>query len=327
VESLEALPLLVLAVLTPSELTWKSKTGLVMAKERIGFIGLGIMGSPMCRNILNAGFPLVVNDVATAPMEALAKLGAATAASPAELAREADILITCLPNADIVEQVVTGENGILAGSTAGQVYVDMTTNYPPVSVALAERLAGHGIGMLDAPVSGGSGGAEAGTLSIMCGGATAVFDRCMPVFEAMGQRITLMGESVGMGGYAKLTNQIMVSIHFASLAEALVFAAKAGLDMKKLIPALEAGWANSTVLNVKAPQILARDFTPVGTVAVQHKDLSYITRSMEDMGIDLPFCGQIKAMYEQLIDQGKSGIDQMALIHLFEAMAGVEVKA
>jgi len=298
-----------------------------MAQERIGFIGLGIMGTPMCRNILKAGFPLVVNDVLAAPMEALAKLGAATAASPAELARQTDIIITCLPNADIVEQVVTGADGILTGASAGQVYVDMTTNYPPVSVAMAERLAAQGIAMLDAPVSGGSGGAEAGTLSIMCGGAPAVFDRCQPVLEAMGQRITLMGESVGAGGYAKLTNQIMVSIHFASIAEALVFAAKAGLDMNKLIPALEAGWANSTVLNVKAPRILARDFTPIGTVAVQHKDLNYITRSMEDMGIDLPFCSQIKAMYEELIEQGKSGVDQMALIHLFEKMAGVEVKA
>lgn len=298
-----------------------------MAKERIGFIGLGIMGNPMCRNILKAGFPLVVNDISTEAMEALGQWGASSAASPAEVARQSDIIITCLPNADIVEHVVGGDNGILAGASGGQVYVDMTTNYPPVSEALAKRLAGDGIDMLDAPVSGGSAGAEAGTLSIMCGGAPGVFDRCRPVFEAMGQRITLMGESVGAGGYAKLTNQIMVSIHFASLAEALVFAAKAGLDMKKLIPALEAGWANSTVLNVKAPRILARDFTPVGTVAVQHKDLTYISRSMEDMGIDLPFCGQIKAMYEQLIDQGKSDIDQMALIHLFEKMAGVEVKA
>lgn len=298
-----------------------------MAKERIGFIGLGIMGSPMCRNLLKAGFPLVVNDVASAPMEALAKLGAGTAASPAEVARQSDIVIACLPSAEVVEQVVTGENGILAGASAGQAFVDMTTNYPPVSVALAKTLTAQGIDMLDAPMSGGRAGAEGGTLSIMCGGPQAVFDRCRPVLEAMGKRITLMAEFVGAGGYAKLTNQIMVSIHFASIAEALVFAAKAGLDMNKLIPALEAGWANSTVLNVKAPQILARDFSPIGTVAVQHKDLSYITRSMADMGIELPFCPQIKALYERLIEQGKAGIDQMALIQLFEDMAGVEVKA
>jgi 2-hydroxy-3-oxopropionate reductase len=159
----------------------------------------------------------------------------------------------------------------------------------------------------------------------MCGGPSKTFERCMPVFQAMGKRITLMGEKVGAGGYAKLTNQIMVSIHLASVAEAFVFAKKAGLDLEKLVPALEAGWANSTVLNVKAPKVLKNDYSPVGTVRVQHKDLSYILRAMKSLGMELPLCPQIHAMYQQLIDQGQDGIDQMALIRIFEKAGGVSM--
>jgi 3-hydroxyisobutyrate dehydrogenase-like beta-hydroxyacid dehydrogenase len=241
------------------------------------------------------------------------------------VARAAEIVMACLPSADVVEAVVRGKAGVLAGCRTGQVFVDMTTSFPAASQTVAARLAERGVEMLDAPVSGGNKGAQEGTLSIMVGGPAAVFERCRPVFEAMGRCITLMGERVGMGGYAKLTNQIMVSIHLASVAEALVFAARAGLPMDRLIPALEAGWANSTVLNVKAPKVLARDFSPVGTVRVQHKDLSYILRTGEELGVALPYCREIHAMYQRLIDQGKEGVDQMALIHLFEEMSGVEV--
>lgn len=293
--------------------------------ERLGFLGLGIMGTPMTENLLKAGFAVTVFDTDQAKVEAAAAHGATPANSPAEVARESDIILACLPNAEVVEAVVTGADGILAGCREGQVFVDMTTSYPAASAALATRLSRSGVAMLDAPVSGGSGGAREGTLSIMAGGDPVVYARCLPVLEAMGRRITLMGAEVGMGGYAKLTNQIMVSMHLASVAEGLTFAAKAGLDMEKLIPALEAGWANSTVLNVKAPKVLERDFDPVGTVRVQHKDLTYILKAEEELGISLPYCKEIHAQYQMLIDQGKEGLDQMALIHLFEAMAGVEV--
>jgi len=293
--------------------------------EKLGFLGLGIMGNPMSRNLLKAGFELSVFDVDAAKVAALVKQGAKASASPAAMAGQVDIMVACLPNADIVEKVVSGENGILAGCRKGQVFVDMTTNYPDASIAVAERLAAKGVSMLDAPVSGGNMGAEQATLSIMCGGSRQAFGRCMPVFQAMGKRITLMGEKVGAGGYAKLTNQIMVSIHLASVAEAFVFAKKAGLDLDKLVPALEAGWANSTVLNVKAPKILKNDYSPVGTVRVQHKDLSYILRAMESLGMKLPLCPQIHAMYQQLIDQGQEGADQMALIRVFERIGGVNM--
>jgi 3-hydroxyisobutyrate dehydrogenase-like beta-hydroxyacid dehydrogenase len=201
----------------------------------------------------------------------------------------------------------------------------MTTNYPEASIAVEKKLAAKGVQMIDAPVSGGNVGAEQGTLSIMCGGPQDAYERCMPVFQAMGKRITLMGEQVGAGGYAKLVNQIMVSIHLASVAEAFVFAKKAGLDLEKLVPALEAGWANSMVLNVKAPKILNSDYSPVGTVRVQHKDLSYLLRTMESLDMKLPLCPQIHAMYQQLIDRGEEGVDQMALIRIFEELGGVKM--
>lgn len=293
--------------------------------EKLGFLGLGIMGTPMCRNLLKAGFELTVFDVDPAKVAALVKEGATAAATPKQMAEQVDIVVACLPNADVVDRVVSGNDGLIEGCRAGQIFVDMTTNYPEASIAVEKKLAAKGVQMLDAPVSGGNVGAEQGTLSIMCGGPKDAYERCLPVFRAMGQRITLMGEQVGAGGYAKLVNQIMVSIHLASVAEAFVFAKKAGLDLEKLVPALEAGWANSMVLNVKAPKILDNDYSPVGTVRVQHKDLSYILRTMESLDMKLPLCPQIHAMYQKLIDDGQEGLDQMALIRVFEELGGVRM--
>lgn len=293
--------------------------------ERLGFLGLGIMGGPMTRNLVKAGFAVTVFDVDGEKVKAAEADGARSAPDPAGVARESDIVIACLPSAEVVDKVVNGPGGLLEGCREGQLFVDTTTSYPAASKQVAQALAAKGVTMLDAPVSGGSKGAQDGTLSIMAGGAPADFERARPALEAMGKRITLMGEQVGAGGYAKLVNQIMVSIHLASVAEAFTFAAKAGLDLHKLVPALEAGWANSTVLNVKAPKILARDYSPVGTVRIQHKDLSYINRTADELGIELTFCPRIQAMYQKLIDAGQEGVDQMALIHLFEEAAGVEV--
>jgi 2-hydroxy-3-oxopropionate reductase len=172
---------------------------------------------------------------------------------------------------------------------------------------------------LDAPVSGGEQGAIDGTLSIMVGGTTEALERARPLLEVLGSKITHFGVDIGSGGYAKLANQIMVSIHLASVAEAFVFARKACLDLAQLVEALEAGWANSTVLQVKAPKILADDYSPVGTVTIQHKDLSYIMETAKDLGVDLPLSPVIKKMYERLIEAGEADRDQMALIR---AVAG-----
>jgi 3-hydroxyisobutyrate dehydrogenase-like beta-hydroxyacid dehydrogenase len=295
--------------------------------ERIGFLGLGIMGGPMTRNLLQAGFAVTVFDPDATKVAAVAQAGAQAAPNAAAVARQADVVVACLPSAAIVEQAVAGPGGILEGCRDAQVFVDTTTSYPAASQRVAALLAPRGVAMLDAPVSGGNRGAEEGTLSIMVGGPATAFQRCLPVLEAMGQRITLIGEQVGAGGYAKLTNQIMVSIHLASVAEAFTFAQKAGLDLARLVPALEAGWANSKVLNVKAPKILTRDYSPTGTVRIQHKDLSYINRTAADLGLELQLSPQIQAMYQSLIDAGQEGLDQMALIKIWEQAAGVEVGA
>jgi len=293
--------------------------------EKLGFLGLGIMGGPMTRNLLKAGFAVTVFDVDAAKVRTAVSQGAMAAVSPAEVARQSDIILACLPSAEIVEQSVSGTGGLLEGCRTGQVFVDHTTNFPASSIAVAEKLAAKGVEMLDAPVSGGNMGAEQAALSIMVGGKAAVFERCLPVLNALGKRVVLMGEQVGAGGYAKLVNQIMVSIRLASVAEAFVFAKKAGLDLKKLVSVLEAGWANSTVLNVKAPKILNNDYSPVGTCKIMQKDLSYITRAAAKMGVPVPFSEQVLDMYELLIEQGKGGVDQMALVHLLATEAGVDM--
>ncbi len=219
--------------------------------ERLGFIGLGEMGLPMAENLLKAGFATAVYDVRQERTASIAAQGALAAASPADVAARSDIIVACLPNGDIVQQVVAGKGGILEACREGQVFIDTTTNYPPDSRNLSHTLATAGVGMLDAPVSGGPEGAAAATLSIMVGGETSIFERCLPVLERMGGRITPMGEAVGAGGYAKLANQIMVYLNLVSVLEALAYAERMGLDPEKLLPALQAGHADSVLLRNK----------------------------------------------------------------------------
>lgn len=295
--------------------------------ERVAVIGLGVMGAPMAHNVLRAAMACTVFDLDAERAAPLGSAGATVAASPADAARGADVVLLSLPGREAVEDVLFGPTGVAAGAAAGTVVIDTSTNYPPASAACAQRLAAVGIEMLDAPVSGGRAGAEAATLSVMVGGSAATLARGRAVLQAIGGRITHLGEQVGAGGYGKLANQIFVSIHFAAVAEGLTFAAKAGLDIEALLPALQAGWAASTVLDVKAPQILDRAFDqPVGTVAIQHKDLSYVVASMTDLGIELPLSPLLLAMYEQLLAAGKGALDQISLVELFEARAGVTVQ-
>ncbi len=293
--------------------------------ERLGFIGLGEMGLPMARNLIRAGYPTAVHDVVEERVAELVREGGQAAGSPAEVAAQSTLIVTCLPNGDIVEAVATGEEGILAGhrngSPDGLCLVDTTTNYPPDSLALSRQLAAAEIAMLDAPVSGGPEGAREGTLSIMVGGDPATYARCLPVLQVMGEQITLMGEAVGAGGYAKLANQIMVYLNLISVAEALAYAERVGLEPEKLLPALEAGHANSVLLQNKGAKIAARDWSPQGPVWMGYKDLSYVVKSMEEMGFSLPFIPRVLALMKELVDEGKEGLDQAAVFELFEKMA------
>lgn len=294
--------------------------------EAVGFIGLGIMGTPMARNLMQAGYRVVVYNRTRAKAEHLAAEGAEAVDSPAEVARRADMVITCLADATAVEAVVTDEGGLLEAMGPGQVLIDMTTNSPPVSQKLAGLLAEKGADMLDAPVSGGDVGAIEGTLSIMVGGKEELFERCLPVFRAMGRRITLMGERVGAGGYAKLANQIMVAIHLSSMGEALVFGAKAGLDLNRLAEALAGGMANSEAFRIKLPKVLSGNLEPGARATVQLKDLNYIAQSMESLGISLPVTNLVRDLYQELIDAGHGDEDHSAIVRVFEIRAGVEAR-
>lgn len=295
--------------------------------ESVAVVGLGTMGAPMARNLLRAGWRCAVHDVQPAAVDVLVAEGARRAATPADAARDVDVVLLSLPDADVVDAVLFGSGGVATTVRPGTVVVDTTTGYPPASAAAAARLATQDVGFLDAPVSGGRAGAEAGTLSIMVGGPAATLERAQPVLDVIGARTTHLGEAVGAGGYGKLANQIFVSVHFAAIAEGLTFAARAGLDVEQLVGALEAGWANSTVLGIKAPQILDRAFDrPIGTVAIQHKDLRTIVASMADLGIDLPLSPMLLGMYEELLAEGKAGLDQIALVELFERRAGTVVQ-
>ena len=294
-------------------------------KDTSGFMGIGIMGAPMARNLLKAGYKVVVYNRTRSKAEALAKDGAIVADTPAHLAKGTKIIFACLSDAHAVESVVTGPNGLLESVGPRHIFIDMTTNNPSVSKKLAKILRNKGAEMLDAPVSGGDVGAIEGTLSIMVGGNSSVFKKCLPLFEVLGKRVTHIGNNVGEGGYAKLANQIMVAINLTSMGEALVFGAKAGLDIEKLTKALSGGLANSEVLRVKLQKILSREFTPGGKATVQLKDLNYIHESMKKMGISLPATELVHSLYKKLVKEGHGNEDHSAIIRIFEELANVKV--
>lgn len=295
--------------------------------ERVGVIGLGNMGMPMARNLLRAGYTVACCDMDADRVVTLQAEGATPAASPAELAAQADVILASLPSAAAVIEVVEGADGLVQAGGEGKVFIDTSTIPPPVSERLAGVLEASGTAMLDAPVSGGKAGAAAGTLSIMVGGPAQVFERCRPMLEVLGSRIALLGERVGAGGYAKLVNQIMVGLHMAAMAEAFTFAGRAGVDMQTLLPLLEGGRANSEILRTNAPGVLARSFDPVGEMGplrLMHKDLGCVLEAAQALGVAMPLTPQVHAMYQALIDEGRAETDCMALLYMVERAMGTE---
>ena len=239
----------------------------------VGFIGLGIMGLPMARNVLAAGFPLVVYDLVAAPVDALVASGAQAVTSPAALAAAADVVLLCLPDSPDVEAAMLGEQGVLAGAKPGQVIVDMSTISPVTARKLAEAAVAHGATLLDAPVSGGQVGAANATLSIMVGGDADALEQVRPVLAAMGKTILHLGDS-GAGQVAKACNQLVIAVTIEAVAEALVLAAKAGVDPVKVRAALLGGYAYSRVLEGHGERFLTRNFTPGFRTRLQYKDLN-----------------------------------------------------
>jgi 2-hydroxy-3-oxopropionate reductase len=292
----------------------------------IGFIGLGIMGRPMAKNLLKAGYPLVVHSRSQGPVHELVGVGAKTASSPVAVAEQVEILITMLPNSPDVELVALGKSGIIEADNRRLLFVDMSTISPIVSQKVAKALEPRGIKMLDAPVSGGEKGAIEGTLSIMVGGEKAVTDAVLPVFQAMGKTITHLGP-LGAGGFTKLANQIIVAVNLTALAEALTLAAKAGLDIELTLKALGGGLAGSRCLEQKTPNYLAHTFNPGFKVDLHYKDLGLIMEASRALGVPLPTTAVVQELFNALRQKGRGGLDHSGVITLLEELAGVEVRA
>ncbi|WP_214805649.1 MULTISPECIES: 2-hydroxy-3-oxopropionate reductase [unclassified Exiguobacterium] len=292
--------------------------------QRIGIIGLGIMGKPMALNILRAGYDVKVNDLNVDSVNTLIEAGA-TAASPAEMGATCDIIITMLPASKHVEQVVTGENGVLETATAGTIIIDMSSISPVASVAIAELAAQRGVDMLDAPVSGGEPKAIDGTLSIMVGGKENVFESVKPLLDVIGASVTLVGKN-GSGVTAKLANQIIVNLNIAAMSEALTLAAKAGIDIEKMYHAIRGGLAGSAVLDAKVPLILDRNFVAGGRIDINLKDMTNVMETAHDIGVPLPLSSQLVEIFHALKIDGKAADDHGGIIQYYEKLAHVEVR-
>jgi 2-hydroxy-3-oxopropionate reductase len=290
--------------------------------QAIGFIGLGIMGRPMARNLLKAGHTLVVHSRSRGPVEEIVKAGATAAASPRDVAAQCDVLITMLPNSPEVEQVALGPGGIIEGARRGLIFADMSTISPIVSRKIGAALEPKGVAMLDAPVSGGEKGAIDGTLSIMVGGDKAVFERVLPIFQAMGKTITLLGP-LGFGGFTKLANQIIVAVNLTALAEALTLGKKAGLDRELLLTALAGGLAGSKCLDQKRSNYVSNTYNPGFKIDLHYKDLGLIMESARALGVPLPATAVVQELFSALRVKGRGGLDHSGVITLLEDLAGL----
>jgi 2-hydroxy-3-oxopropionate reductase len=290
----------------------------------VGYIGLGLMGKSIARNILKAGFPLVVHNRSRAAVDELVAEGATAAGSPKEVAAQVDVVFTNLPDTPDVEKVVLGENGILEGAHAGLIYVDNSTIKPAAARRIAETLAEKKVSALDAPVSGGDIGAKNGTLTIMVGGAASALEKVMPVFMAMGKTVTHVGDS-GAGQVAKAANQIMVAAQMVAMGELLVFSKKAGVDPRKVVEAIKAGAAQCWTLDVKPPRLFEGNRNPGFKAHMQLKDLKIILDTAREY--DIPISGTMEntKLFQQMIDAGLGELDNSAVVAVIEAKAGVEI--
>jgi 2-hydroxy-3-oxopropionate reductase len=293
-----------------------------VADEKVGFIGLGIMGKPMAKNLMKAGHQVVIYNDSRAADE-LKGEGAEGADSYKAIAEQCGIVITCLPNSPQVEEVYRGDEGLLAGAGEGDLLVDMSTISPLVTKDLAREASERGVKTLDAPVSGGEPGAIAGVLSIMVGGDEADFERAKPVFEAMGTPVHV-GEA-GSGQIVKACNQIIVGIVLAGVSEALVLGSKAGVDPAKIIQAVSGGLAGTKVMDQKRDKFLEHDFDPGFRIELHHKDLGIALATAREVGVPLPVTALVDQMLQELQVKGRGGLDHSALLTVIEDAASHKI--
>jgi len=288
----------------------------------IGFIGPGIMGGPMARNLMKGGHKLWLYARRPEAMKSLVAEGATACSSPAEVAKHADVTFLIVSDTPDVESVIFGENGIAQGARKGSVVVDMSTISPTATKTFAERLAKQDVEMLDAPVSGGEGGAIAGTLSIMVGGKPGVFDRVKPLFELMGKNIVRVGDN-GAGQVAKSCNQIVVAVTIEAVAEALTFAQKNGADAARVRDALMGGFAGSKVMEVHGKRMLDNDFKPGFKVGLHQKDMRIVMETAHQLGVALPAAALVTQHMNALMGTGDSQLDSAAVVKVVKRMSGM----
>jgi 2-hydroxy-3-oxopropionate reductase len=291
---------------------------------RVGYIGLGLMGKSIARNILKAGFPLTVHNRSRAAVDELAAEGATPAGSPAEVAAQVDVVFTNLPDSPDVEHVALGPGGVIESAREGLVFVDNSTIKPAVSRRIAGELGRKGILALDAPVSGGDIGARNGTLAIMVGGEAGALEKVMPVFQAMGKTVTHVG-AAGAGQIAKAANQIMVAAQMVAMGELLIFAQKAGADPQKVVEAIKGGAAQCWTLDVKPPRLFAGNRAPGFKAHMMSKDLNIILDTAREYGIPLPSAAEHAQLFSAMLQSGMGDLDNSAVVAVIEALAGVRL--
>ena len=297
-----------------------------MAKDRVGFIGLGVMGKPMARNLLNTGHELVVSSRTRASVDEVAGDGATAAGSPREVAEQADVTILMLPDSPQVRDVLDGDDGLLAGARSGSLVIDMSTISPVVTREIAEECGARGIGWVDAPVSGGDVGAREATLSIMAGGSDEDYARAKPLFEALGKTIVHVGP-VGAGQVVKACNQVVVALTIEAVSEALVLGSKAGVDPATIVEVLSGGLAANKVMEVRGRNFLEHDFTPGFRIDLHHKDLGIALQTAREYGVALPNTAAVDQMLQALRGNGRGGSDHSALLTHIEDLSNHEIGA
>lgn len=293
-------------------------------KKKIGFIGLGVMGKPMAKNLLKAGYPLTVYDIRPEPVKELAAAGAQQGSSCKDVAEKSEVIITMLPNSPEVKEVVLGKDGVLEGAKAGAILIDMSSIAPLVSKEVSAKVQEKGVQMLDAPVSGGEPKAIDGTLSIMVGGPADVFEQVEDILKVMGSSAVLVGD-IGSGNTTKLANQIIVALNIAAMSEAMVLATKAGVQPSKVYQAIRGGLAGSTVLDAKVPLALKRNFKPGFRIELHIKDLANALDTAHELGVPVPLASQVMKVMQALRVDGKAKDDHGGIIQFYEKLAKIQV--
>ena len=294
-------------------------------KQKIGFIGLGIMGRHMAKHLLDAGYEVVAYDIVPEAIEQMVGAGAERGESCKDVAARSDVIISMVPDSPDVEKVAIGEGGIIEAVKSGHIYIDMSTIAPQTAIDVAEALGEKGVRCLDAPVSGGEVGAQNATLSIMVGGPEDVFEAMLPIFEEMGKTVTLCGPN-GAGQTVKACNQIQVALNFVGMAEAFVLGAKAGVDPAIILQVLSGGYAQTRVMDVRGPKIIKGEFEPGFKSRFHYKDLNIIMSTAKDLHVALPATAVAHELFSALMALGRGDLDHSAVITIIEDLTGVEAR-